>query len=111
MLALVVCSCIFGACSDELPEHVQLPDLPTQPIIVLYENDVHCSIDGYPMLVSYRDECLSGTDYVSTISAFTFPESLIYNLKVNYLWHYARRTSIYRITNQIHGLNYDLYRQ
>ena len=72
MLSLVVCSCIFCACSDEIPEQIQLPDLPTQPIIVLYDNDVHCSIDGYPMLVSYRDKCLSSTDYVSTISCGDF---------------------------------------
>ena len=72
ILSLVVCSCIFCACSDEIPGQVRLPDLPTQPIIVLYDNDVHCSIDGYPMLVSYRDDCLSGTDYVSTVSCGDF---------------------------------------
>lgn len=72
ILSLVVCSCIFCACSDENPGQVRLPDLPTQPIIVLYDNDVHCSIDGYPMLVSYRDDCLSGTDYVSTVSCGDF---------------------------------------
>ena len=72
MLFLVVSSCMFCACSDETSEQILLPDLPTQPIIVLYDNDVHCSIDGYPMLVSYRDECLSNTDYVSTISCGDF---------------------------------------
>ncbi len=72
ILSLVVCSCIFCACNDEIPGQVRLPDLPTQPIIVLYDNDVHCSIDGYPMLVSYRDDCLSGTDYVSTVSCGDF---------------------------------------
>ena len=72
MLSVAVCSWIFCACSDEITEKSQVPDLPTQPIIVLYDNDVHCTIDGYPMLVSLRDECLANTDYVSTISCGDF---------------------------------------
>lgn len=59
------------ACSDDGIGN-RLPDLPTHPIVVLYDNDVHCAIEGYPMLVSLRDECLSGTDYVSTVSCGDF---------------------------------------
>ena len=72
MLSLAVCSLIFCACSDEINDKIQQPDLPTQPIVVLYDNDVHCSIDGYPMLVSLRNEWLSGTEYVSTVSCGDF---------------------------------------
>ena len=61
----------FVACNDEDIEN-RLPDLPTRPIVVLYENDVHCTVDRYPMLVSLRNECLSGTDYVSTVSCGDF---------------------------------------
>ena len=61
----------FCACSDDSIGKRQ-SDLPARPIVVLYDNDVHCSIDGYPMLVSLRDECLSGTDYVSTVSCGDF---------------------------------------
>lgn len=48
------------------------PDLPTEPIVILYENDVHCAVDGYPLLVSVRKECQSATDYVSTVSCGDF---------------------------------------
>ena len=72
MLSLAVYSLIFCACSDEINDKIQQPDLPTQPIVVLYDNDVHCSIDGYPMLVSLRNEWLSGTEYVSTVSCGDF---------------------------------------
>lgn len=71
MLFGVVCSCLFYACSDESIEN-RRPDLPTHPIIVLYENDVHCTLDGYSMLVSLRNECLSNTDYISTVSCGDF---------------------------------------
>lgn len=59
------------ACSDEKTEN-NTPDLPSKPIVILYENDVHCSVDGYPILVSLRNECLTGNGYVSTVSCGDF---------------------------------------
>ena len=59
------------ACSDEKTENTT-PDLPSKPIVILYENDVHCSVDGYPILVSLRNECLTGNGYVSTVSCGDF---------------------------------------
>ena len=74
MLFGAIYSLLFGACSDKIGESGEnrLPDLPTRPIVVLYENDIHCTIEGYPMLVSLRNQCLSGTDYVSTVSCGDF---------------------------------------
>ena len=71
ILSLTACAWMFGACSDKNVEN-RFPDLPTQPIVVIYENDVHCTLEGYPMLVSLRDECLTGTSYVSTVSCGDF---------------------------------------
>ncbi len=45
---------------------------PKEKIVILYENDVHCSVEGYPFLVSMRKECQSTTDYVSTVSCGDF---------------------------------------
>ena len=59
------------ACSDEKTENTT-PDLPSKPIVILYENDVHCAVDGYPLLVSVRKECQNTTDYVSTVSCGDF---------------------------------------
>lgn len=67
----VACCWLFSSCSDEHSE-TRLPDLPTQQIVILYDNDVHCSVEGYPLLVSLRNECLSGTPYVSTVSCGDF---------------------------------------
>lgn len=47
-------------------------NLPSNQIVILYDNDVHCAVDGYPVLVSYRNECLSTTSYVSNVSCGDF---------------------------------------
>lgn len=67
----VVISLFLVACNEENPDN-RTPDLPTEPIVILYENDVHCAVDGYPLLVSVRKECQSATDYVSTVSCGDF---------------------------------------
>lgn len=71
IFALVACSFLFGACCED-PVVNRPPDLPSAPIVVLFENDVHCSVDGYPKLVSLRKDCLAATDYVSTVSCGDF---------------------------------------
>ena len=67
----VVISLFFVACNEENPDN-RTPDLPNKPIVILYENDVHCAVDGYPLLVSMRKECQSVTDYVATVSCGDF---------------------------------------
>ena len=67
----VFISLFLVACNDENPDN-RTPDLPTKPIVILYENDVHCAVDGYPLLVSVREECQNATDYVSTVSCGDF---------------------------------------
>ena len=68
---LVVMSLFLVACNEDNIKDIT-PDLPTKPIVILYENDVHCAVDGYPLLVSVRKECQTGTDYVSTVSCGDF---------------------------------------
>ena len=65
------CALLFGACTNENTKD-RLPYLPTEQIVVLYDNDVHCAVDGYPALVSLRNEHLSGGNYVSTVSCGDF---------------------------------------
>ena len=70
-ITFAVCLLLFIACSDENIEN-RTPDLPTEPIVILYENDVHCAVEGYPILVSLRNECIAESDYVSTVSCGDF---------------------------------------
>ncbi len=41
---------------------------PLQPIVILYENDVHCAIDGYAKLAGLRNT-LNDSNYVAVVSA------------------------------------------
>ena len=69
-----VLSMLFIACNEENEENAgnTTPDLPAKPIVILYENDVHCAVDGYPFLVSMRKEYQTTTNYVSTVSCGDF---------------------------------------
>ena len=48
ILSMVLCYGLFCACSDKNSANAEnkLPDFPTQPIIVVYENDVHCALEA-----------------------------------------------------------------
>lgn len=70
-LFFIAFSFIFVACNDDNIESTH-SNLPTKPIVILYENDVHCSVDGYPILASIRNQCLSDNKYVSTVSCGDF---------------------------------------
>lgn len=75
VMLFAACNLMFWGCNDDdnnVVNHKVTVDLPTQPIVVLFENDVHCAVDGYPMLVTARNECLSRTNYVSTVSCGDF---------------------------------------
>lgn len=41
-------------------------------IVILYDNDVHCAVDGYAKLVAQRDLILSKNKYVTTVSCGDF---------------------------------------
>ena len=69
---IVIVSLFFVACDEENIGGNTTPDLPAKPIVILYENDVHCAVEGYPLLVSMRKECQSSTDYVATVSCGDF---------------------------------------
>ena len=41
-------------------------------IVIVYDNDVHCSVDGYANIAALRNEKLKETPYVSLVSAGDF---------------------------------------
>ncbi len=41
-------------------------------IVILFESDVHCAVDGYTKIAALRDEALAETDYVSVVSCGDF---------------------------------------
>ncbi len=47
-------------------------DTGSEDIVILYENDVHCAVDGYAKLKAMKDELLQTADYVGVVSVGDF---------------------------------------
>ena len=49
-----------------------MPEIRSQDIVILYDNDVHCAIDGYATIAGVRDQVLETTPNVSVVSCGDF---------------------------------------
>ena len=45
---------------------------PDHPIVIVFENDVHCAVDGYAKLVALREQQQMETPYITTVSCGDF---------------------------------------
>lgn len=45
-----------------------LPAVESESVVILYENDVHCAVDGYSKLAAMKTELKSSYDYVGVVS-------------------------------------------
>jgi len=70
----------------------------SEPIVILYENDVHCAIDGYARLAGQRDIERQLTPYVSIVSSGDFAQG-------NTAGSLTRGEAIVRIMNAV-GYDY-----
>ena len=61
---------LLGSCCNAPGERVR--DLPTKPIVVLYDNDVHCAVDGYAKLAALREQFSNDGNYTTTVSCGDF---------------------------------------
>ena len=50
----------------------QLPQIASQDIVILYDNDVHCAIDGYAKMAGERDHIMETTSNVCVVSSGDF---------------------------------------
>ena len=70
LLALLWLSC-FLTCEASSDKY-RVSDRPDSTIVIIYENDVHCVVDGYSRLASLRAEQQLATPYVTTVSCGDF---------------------------------------
>lgn len=70
-VALVFTSCTSDDNGTPTPEPGK-PAVPESNIVVMYESDVHCSVDGYAKFVALRSEFQDKTPYVTTVSSGDF---------------------------------------
>lgn len=62
--------CCAGCEKDE--QTAGMPDNAECPIVILYENDVHCEVDGYARLMAVKRGEEAMTPYVATVSCGDF---------------------------------------
>ena len=62
---------VFVSCCSEDDEIVS-PNMLQHGIVIMYENDVHCAVDGYAKFAALRSEYREMTPYVATVSAGDF---------------------------------------
>ena len=70
----------------------------TKPIVIFYENDVHCAVEGYARLAGQRDAELQQTPYVSVVSCGDFAQG-------NTVGSLTRGEAVVRIMNAV-GYDY-----
>lgn len=59
------------SCNNE-DDYINDEPLPSNPIVIIYENDVHCAVDGYAKLATIREQQKTLTPYVTTVSCGDF---------------------------------------
>jgi 2',3'-cyclic-nucleotide 2'-phosphodiesterase (5'-nucleotidase family) len=67
-LLSVVSFFLFATASAQ----ANLPKIESQDIVILYDNDVHCAIDGYAKMAGERDHILETTSNVCVVSSGDF---------------------------------------
>lgn len=66
LISIVICSCRSSL------ETISYTKGTDKDIIILYENDVHCAIDGYIQMAGMRDKLRQSNPYVSIVSSGDF---------------------------------------
>ena len=69
ILSVLILSCLIGYGIIVESREVDTPD---HPIVIVFENDVHCAVDGYAKLVALREQQRGMTPYVTTVSSGDF---------------------------------------
>lgn len=67
---------------------------PSHPIVIIYENDVHCQTDGYAKLAALRNRQQELTPYVTTVSCGDF-------IQGNILGTVSQGENIVKIMNKV----------
>lgn len=67
LLSFAIVLCMFLSCFSGV---VFAKD--TETIVILYENDVHCAVEGYSKLAAMKNELSEDYEYVGVVSSGDF---------------------------------------
>lgn len=65
---LVFCLSFFGCVSTNITPSDSLLSLE-KDIVIIYENDVHCNVDGYAKVSALKNELIQENNYVAVVSS------------------------------------------
>ena len=65
---LVLCLSFFGCISTNVTSSDSLLSLE-KDIVIIYENDVHCNVDGYAKVSALKNEFIQENNYVAVVSS------------------------------------------
>lgn len=65
---LVFCLSFFGCISTNITPSDSLLSLEKN-IVIIYENDVHCNVDGYAKVFALKNELIQENNYVAVVSS------------------------------------------
>ncbi len=60
------------ACNTACRIKKNVPDKPSSPVVILYDNDVHCAVDGYAAMAALKETTEKETPYVTVVSCGDF---------------------------------------
>lgn len=72
ILSIAVCICVV-ICGI-LAVAVFVQNTTNEPVIILYENDVHCAVDGYSKLLAMKNALLESNPHVGVVSGGDFAQ-------------------------------------
>ncbi len=70
ILGIVLCICVVLC--GVLAVTVFIQNQVNAPVVILYENDVHCAVDGYSKLLAMKNELSESYDRVGVVSVGDF---------------------------------------
>ena len=70
LVAVLLCICVLISGVVAITLHVQ--NKPIEPIVILYENDVHCEVEGYSKLLAMKNELAGSYAHVGVVSVGDF---------------------------------------
>lgn len=70
IIGIVLCICVVLCCVLAVAVFIQNQE--NAPVVILYENDVHCAVDGYAKLLAMKNELSESYDHVGVVSGGDF---------------------------------------
>ena len=73
----ILAALVILVCSVACQRGHRNPDKPQSPVVILYDNDVHCAVEGYAAMAALKKEMAGKTPYVATVSCGDFAQGEI----------------------------------